>query len=377
MTVQQAAPFVFLGLEGGNGPCAGEPDQVDGPNIPANNGCFHGGGFNSATFWSPSAGAFVPIPERWTEIEDNWNQKVIRVCTVSDGDGGAPGPITTSADVIDAVNEALAVSGMYLLIEHHGFTGDDKLPEGAFNKPTPTSWGAQSWDSAVKFWDEIVQAFAGNDRVWFNFSNEPGTGTGPTASWTAQAEWWLRRARLFHNATNIVVLDLNDFGQDLDELAAGSYDAWWAGLGALTDNVVLGWHAYGARAGQAYTYATMDADLLAVHQKGYPIIVGEYGQSSQVGSGNAGPDAWNRVAVECLVTNNLGPALVDKYQLLFLVWIATGDATFWHSYKLTQGPTPGVDGLSIPVWDITAAEANSQYLEPLGQYHWDESQTFQ
>ena len=381
MTVIGASPFVFGGYQGGTGPCNGEPDQTPGANIDAD--CYHGGGFNSATIFSGQAGTRVPVPERWTQIESQWNQKAVRITTVADGSGVNPGPITSAEDTIDAVNEALALTDMYLLIETHDLTGSDSAPVGAFDQPTPTSDAENSWENQVVFWDAIIAEFDGNDRVWFNFQNEPTTDLSAFSVWTTQAEWWLRRTREHHGSDNIVVFDIHRWGQDLGGIAGGNYDAWWSAMetdGLLINKTVLSWHAYGSRSGAAYTYAQMDADLAAARAKGIPVVVGEYGQAAAIGSGNAGNDQFNRNAVEYLCTDLHGPALGEKWRLLLFVWIMTGDSGFWHAYKLTQGPdtndltgplVPGVNGLSIPVWDITAAEATSDYLEPLGLAHWD------
>lgn len=179
MSVINCAPFVFQGFQG-SAPCSGEPDQTPGADL-NNNGCYYGGGLNSATFWSNAANAFVPIPERWTETETNWNQKVVRITTVVDGTNAVPGPVRTSEDVIAAVNEALTASGMYILIESHDLTGKNTAPVGVYNQATPAVGVADSWGNHLVFWDAIIDAFKGNGRVWFNFSNEPTTGVGGSA----------------------------------------------------------------------------------------------------------------------------------------------------------------------------------------------------
>ena len=398
-------PFVFEGVQGGGGTCDGAIDIW--PNDQNNNGCYPGGGLNSRQKFSPQGGGLVQLPDRIYALNgnltasaqaagivqpaDDWRQNVVRFTFVCQGAPPPPDEATMISEAIAAIQE-LVDGGIVVVPEAHDLTGDDIFPTAAWNADGSSFSG--EFGCAVRFNDALIEAFKTDGSgtgsgsanvkkgyVWFNPTNEPTTGADQ-AVWEAQAEFWLRRIRDFHGARNVTVLDINNYGQDLSGLATGRYDNWYSNMQAagLTDELVLGWHAYGADPDRniGYTYANMDADLNTVLNTGspaghvFPIMIGEYGQAKVVGGGNAGPDQWNRNAFEYLATSQHGQPLMMKYpQTIGMVWHGTGDGAFWSSqYTLTIGTgATNNDGLSQPFWDIQSG--NDPLLSPLGSAHWD------
>jgi len=412
-----SGPFVFQGLHNGEGPCAGAFDIWPGQtNYHNGTECFPGGGVNTSDVWSPQANGIVTVPDRYYAMNghlsqnaieagirqpaDHWHQNILRANLVCDGQDGSPGPTDILAVAIPAIQEALD-AGMVVSPEVHDLTQDNATPTAAWNAPTNAFSG--EFGCVVNLVDGLVDAFKtdgnatgqGNDPVkqgyvWFDPTNEPWDGTSvggcPGQDYFSTQTFWIERIRNYHNAENIIIINLHNWGQSLNLLANGCYDAWWTSLknhssGDLTRNVVLSWHNYGSQHGVGgYTYAQMDAQLNTVLNTGtpggytYPVTVGEYGVAVVPGAGNAGLHENNKNGFEFMMTNIHGPALADKYNIHPMVWNATGDSGFWVSYKLTRGPAAATnDGLAIPFWDIESG--NDSYLEPLGAAHWKLSHT--
>lgn len=399
-------PFTYSG---------GYNDEFDVWDGDVNAGEYPGGGINSKTVWSPSSNANVTIPNRYYAINNtslapagitqpgtHWHQNHVRFNLTANGSGNTPTAATQIPHVQAALTEG-ADLGTVMIASIMEFTGADPAaitqnyddPITSFTTSTDLGAAVEMCDGVVTHTKTDYSSLTTNTEkgyVWYEFTNEPFTADGnnnqPYFDWMT---WWIKRIRLHHGAENIIVVNLAGWGQDLAGLAAGYYDTWWNDLaidpsGDLTRNIVFDWHAYGAdtvRPG-SYTYANMDTDLnTVIVTKQYPLIVGEYGQTAAVGSPYAaGVDADNRNAVNYLMTDTSGSGggveLALKYNIHPTVWSATGDTTENHWFKLTQGadlanPTgplvPGVDGLSIPFWDILLPTVDQSKLEPLGQFH--------
>lgn len=409
-----AAPFVFQGFQGGAGGCVA---AFDTPASRAAGCVYQGGGVNGTVpVFDPSSGGNTDVPDRYYAINGtltataasrgatspagHWAQDIIRPTIVCQG---APTP-PTSADIINAVIPAVREAidaGMVVIPEIHDLTGDNPdITGNAFNDPASAFPGEVA--CAIEVMDAIVTAFATTGtgsgsgstarkqgHVWVGDFNEPYGNTlvagCPPPEYFDFHTKIIQRVRNHLGAENIIVVNLSEWGQNLQGVANGCYDAWWDALAAdpsgdLTRNVVLSWHAYGAQSiGAAYTYAAMAADLTTVLDTGtpgghtFPLVIGEYGQARAIGAGNAGPDQWNRDAFEFLMTNQHGPALALAHNVHPIVWHATGDTTFFHIYALTTGSggQGSNDGLSEPFWDV---ESNTDpRLTPLGTAHWDVS----
>ncbi len=370
-------------------------------NDSSNGGYFPGGGVSSGQVWDPTSSSHVDLPDRYYAINgaatpnvaqpnNHWNQRFVRVNLVSQGEGGSPTVSETLTAAIPDVYEGINY-GVVQMIEAHDLTGQNITATGAWNDPGSSFSG--SFGNVVRFVDGLVDEFGvgnaggANARqegyVWFNPTNEPWgnshvNGCPPGAFFDTQT-FWIERIRNHHSAENIIVIDASEWGQDLRAMAKGCYDSWWQSLkshssGDLTRNLVLSWHAYGSRIDggyEAYTYSSMDADLAAATAK-FPLLVGEYGEPAGTGVDFAGPYQWNQAAVSLLLTDNSGPALADKYDLLMGVWHATGDSSYGHIFKIVRGPSAQtLDGKATPFWDIQSA--NDPRLENLGRHHWNYS----
>lgn len=416
-------PFVFSGFQFNGSPYDGAFDTAA---VSGLSNVYPGGGVNSSrspntkgttpAIYDSYAGGIIDLEDRYYAINgtvtpwaaahgrtappDHWHQNLIRPTLVSKG---SPTPPTTT-DIINSavpsIQEALD-AGVVCCPEIHDLTGDNNIPGAAYNAPASSFSG--DFGSTVTFWDAIATQFKTNGSgtgagtanaragyLWFDPTNEPWnnsaiTGGAPPQAYFDTQTFWIKRFRLHHGAENIIVINLSEYGQNLYGVAQGHYDAWWATLqsdpsGDLTRNVVLSWHAYGARgnaqtspAWSVYDYNTMDTDIAAVKAKGYPLVIGEYGMAVG-GAGNAGPHFTNVNAVEYLTTNIHGQPLADKYNLCPTVWHATGDAIGNHYYKLVRGPSLDTnDSLSTPFWRISSG--SDTRLELLGQRHWNISHT--
>ncbi len=407
-----AGPFIFQALDNRPGPCNSAFDIWPGQNNFQNGTeCYPGGGVNTFDVWSPQLNSVTTVPDRYyamngtltqsainagiTQPADHWHQNILRANIICEGAPTPPGPSDIIAATIPAIQEALD-AGMVVMADMHSTTAQNLTPNAAWNAPTSSFSG--KFGCSIEVFDAIVTQFKtdgnatgqGNDPVkqgyvWLEPSNEPWDGASgfcPSQDYLNTQTFFIRRIRNYHNAENIIVIDMHNWAQSLNSLAGGCYDSWWTSLknhpsGDLTRNVVLSWHNYGAQAaGGSYTYADMDNQLNTILNTGtpggytYPIIVGEYGQAAQPGTGNAGPDQWNRNGFEYMMTNIHGQALADKYNINPIVWNASGDASNWTLYKLTRGPAAATnDGLGIPFWDIESG--SDPYLEPMGVAHWN------
>lgn len=411
-----AGPFVFQALDNRQGPCNSAFDIWPGQtNFHNGTECYPGGGVNTFDIWSPQLNGVTTVPDRYyamngtltqsainagiTQPADHWHQNILRANIICEGAPTPPGPSDIIAATIPAIQEALD-AGMVVMADMHSTTAQNLTPNAAWNAPTSSFSG--KFGCSIEVFDAVVTQFKtdgnatgqGNDPVkqgyvWLEPSNEPWDGASgfcPSQDYLNTQTFFIQRIRNYHQAENIIVIDMHNWAQSLNSLAGGCYDNWWTSLknhpsGDLTRNVVMSWHNYGAQAaGGSYTYADMDNHLNTILNTGtpagytFPIIVGEYGQAAQPGTGNAGPDQWNRNGFEYMMTNIHGQALADKYNINPIVWNASGDASNWTLYKLTRGPAAATnDGLGIPFWDIESG--NDPFLEPMGVAHWNISHT--
>ncbi len=392
-------PFVFEGADGN------EVDIWPGlPNETAAVTYYPGGGINSYEKYSPVSTSNLNLPDRYYAMNgtltngaaafgvvqpaDNWAQTMVRVPLNSEGAGSVPSTETLLPEVKAALTEVVNVGGLIAMPVLFDLGDADTSPTGNWNDPPASFTG--TWERVITMYDGIVEEFgidgSGGETnvdkgyVWFNPLDKPYT-TGATTAYLDMCKFWIERIRNYHGVENIIALDLPDYGQGLGRVVDGDFDTWWTDLqnhssGDLTRNLVLSWHAFGYNTVTAadYTYADMDSHINTVlNTKGYPLVIGRYGQLAQSGlTAPFGTDSANRAAVQHLMTDNNGQALAKKYNVNPCVWSATGDSATVKRYKLVQGATAATDdNLGIPFWDIE--DGADALLEELGTVHWDVS----
>ena len=346
--------FVFEGTENGYIDFDLDDDSDDKP----------GGGVNSTDKkWSPRLNKTVAMPDRYYAINgyysdkareyaiskpaDHWNQNIVRVNTVSNGLNNNPSLEQQLEQLIPAVEEALE-AGLVVMVEPHETTGKN--------------WGVNDNEfiESSKLTIELLKEFKDEPYFWVNPHNEPWSKSVDD-EYFEMLKWWYFKIREVSN--NVIVFDLANWGQDLIGLSLGEYDNFYNNLPDKT-NVVFSWHAYGAARGGPFSYQKLNDTLdIVLNNKNIPIVIGEYGQANTVGNGTAGPDSWNRNAVEFLTKGSEGSKpLALKYNVTPMVWHATGDSSFSHSYKITAGRSSD-DLLSEPFWRENAR------LNDLGSAH--------
>lgn len=379
-------PYVFEGLPGqGSGAGSGSYDIWPGePNVHSGALRFPGGGITAATVHSPDTGELVDLPDRAYALNgilsraaeahgiiqpvDWWHQRIIRLNAIPRGANNQPEPGESVPQYVEAVKQLLNL-GFIVIPDCHNQTG--------LNISNHLD---QRFKDAIVFQEAMVEAFAGDSRVWFTLPNEP---------WSDHVNEEYMRYVIHHidrirsgadNYDNIIVVPLAVWSQDLAGIHGGKYDQIVERLSSigLADNLLWDWHAYGANTstGDMYSYKEMGQHLRIAREKGFAVIVGEYGAPSPLNAGNAGPPEWNRAAVRRLATSTtLGNALAVEHKIPLVAWHGTGDATYWHIYKLCHGinrpDETAAHGTSLPIWDIDGS--NLEWLTPFGRAHWDVS----
>lgn len=368
-------PFVFEGMDSD-----GTVDPWPGDTNP--DGTYAGGTISSQRRWSSHHNDAVDLPDRIYALNgtvtpraralgikppaDHWHQIAVRPNCVTRAQSGRPAPDTTIPGYLRSIRE-LADNGLVVIPELHNQT--------AANLPPNTT--DQRWTDAVAWQDAIIEHF-GTDQdptgtVWISLPNEPYERHNN--DYDDYVFHLVARARAT-GANNIIAVPLANWSQDLAGLAGGRYDALHRRLerAGLAGNLVWEWHAYGtdyADHPPNYRYylgrdgyETIDQQLTAARDRGYTVIVGEYGIADPPEASNAGNWKANVGAFEALTGDTYGEPLALKHRLLLLVWNATGDTTYWKTFPLGAGPA----GRGHPFWDIDGT--NLSKLSNLGRGHW-------
>jgi hypothetical protein len=339
---------------------------------------------------------------------DHWHNQLYRVAALP-----RPGPLTwntanymTPGSTIPqyvARARELVDLGLTVSVQNHALTGSDPvLPAALIANPTldplDPALAAPTFDNlrdSLQLIDALCDEFTAADALWIGLPNE-AYASARSVNYDDFVVTLVRRCRA-NGWTGIVTVPTGQFAGDLAGLATGAYDSLAARLEAAfaADNLVWEWHNYGRNAatGTVYTYAAVDSHLTACRNgvpgsgRRYAVWMAEYGQATPVGTGAAGPDAWNREAVLIMATATYGQALGDKHRHICPTWWATGDNSFDSSYALTYGaankgneagPDPNNTGAqpgTYPWWDVTTAPLRDEWLTPGGRAHWDLSHT--
>lgn len=369
-------PFVFEGLDP-----EGTVDSWPGDTNPA--GTYAGGTISSQRRWSSHHQDVVELPDRIYALNgtvtdraarlgihppaDHWHQVIVRPNCVTRAESGDPAPDVTIPGYLRSIAE-LAAGGLVVLPELHNQTAGNVQANST----------DQRWLDALAWQDAIVEHFGTahdpTGSVWISLPNEPHESY--TADYADYVFTLVARARSA-GADNIISVPLAYWSQDLAGLANGRYDDLRARLAAagLDHNLVWEWHAYGTdyeRFPPEYRYyigpggyKVIDEHLTAATERGFKVIVGEYGIAVPPESSNAGNWKANVGAFEALTTERYGEPLALKHRLCVLAWHATGDTTYWKTFPLGAGPT----GRGFPFWDFDGS--NLAKLSRLGLNHWN------
>lgn len=331
---------------------------------------------------------------------DHWHARVYRVAALCRPKSGitwnTASDVTAAHTIPQYVARAreLVDLGLVVSVQHHGLTGSDiELPAALVANPslatTDSSLAGSTFDhlrDALDLLDALCDEFAAEDDFWLGLPNEPHSVGVADTKYRNLVKVFVARARanLFGG---IIVVPLAEFCGDLGGLATGAYDTLFdeldtAGIG---HNLVVEWHQYGKNTttDTVATYAETDAQLTTIRAGGrYAVWMSEYGQATPVGTGSAGPDAWNREAVLIMATDTYGEPLGRKHRHICPTWWALADGNFDRSYSVTYGPAnkgneSGADPHAFPElgtypwWDVTSEALAAEWLTPGGQAHWD------
>lgn len=193
-----------------------------------------------------------------------WGWNIFRTNVVAFNTDLAPTGAGTVDLIAHAVNELLAAGFVVLMDGRTNQPGDDTSTLGSANDL-----------NARSFFGRCLELWGGNPLFWINPFNEPFSDEDSisiASMITLYSDWitFLRGA----GYANPIVFDLPRYGQALNKLADGTFDAF----AELDENLIFGWHNYGFPDGMADTDGTVTETLAAqVAARGHCVLIGETG----------------------------------------------------------------------------------------------------
>ncbi len=209
-----------------------------------------------------------------------WNMVRLNVITDLPSDVTIQDMINSTFEIIDEYT----AKGIVVMPDSHSVTG------------TNSTMTDQRYQNINTFWDAILSRYKDNPYVWVNYVNEPATEFARDSSlWKQLGDQQYQRVRE-RAPDKIFVYDLPIWGQSINELAESNIgEEFLAGK----NNVVFSWHNYGGAVKPGWvpvTYNDMSQWAQAVNNKGLPVIIGEFGRSSQPNTPNV--DGLNGAQVD-------------------------------------------------------------------------------
>jgi hypothetical protein len=345
--------------------------------------------------------AGVPVPTF------HWHSRLYRIAALV-----RPGPLTWNTasymtpdqlvpQYVARVAELVSL-GLVVSIQDHAHTGTNPtIPAAALSNPLidigdPALAGAgnQKLRDSIQLYDAICAAFpGGSHNVWIGLPNE-SHATERTTAYDDWVWWWMMRLE-GKGFGGIVSAPLPNFAGSLGVLAAGGIDSLVSRLEASGVRPPA-WehHNYGRNSdtNAVYTWAELDAHLTACRNgipgsgRKHAVWMAEYGQATPVGTGAAGPDAWNREGVLITATSTYGQALGVKHRHTCPTVWALADNSFDVSYSLTRGqsnkldetgPDPNTNGTPVGVFpwhQVNTPALLTEWGSDLGKAHADIAQ---
>lgn len=169
---------------------------------------------------------------------------------------------------LDGIVTAFTAKKIVTILEYQNFT--NTYPTGADLTRLKT------------WWLDIATRFKNNPYVWFNLTNEPGSGAPAPSAWLDMHDGLIKTVRNA-GANNIIVCDEHGSGQALgdgDDANSGIL-TYGASLTAKYKNILFSLHTY-----DQWVYADdrLKNYIDKVKAKKLALIIGEYGTGNDISS---------------------------------------------------------------------------------------------